>query len=197
MAENMTSELKDWPIERKKLKDLHPAEYNPRIISSSAKEGLAASLEKYGLVQPIIWNKRSGSIVGGHQRWKVMMDEGDPEKEVDTVVVDLNEMDEIALNIALNNPEIQGDFTEQTIDILDEISKDSKEAFGELKLSDLRDELYSRFKETEQVHKVAKNTVKKKKNKEVVPDDKIIIECPKCNCEFRKSDKKILTPGTI
>lgn len=197
MGEFMKSELKDWPIEQKKLSDLTPAAYNPRIISSSAKQGLAASLEKYGLVQSIVWNKRSSNIVGGHQRWKVLNDQFGPDHVVDVVVVDLNDTDEVALNIALNNPQIQGDFTDKTLEMLEEVAKQSQEEFSNLKLSDLRDELAARFTpEATKVHKVGKTKVTKKKNKEVVPDDKILITCPKCECEFRKSDKKILHQGT-
>lgn len=186
----MTEEFKQWPVERKKLNELNPASYNPRIISSSAKAGLNKSIEKYGLVQAIVWNKRTGNIVGGHQRYKVLLDQG--ETEADVVVVDLNDTDEVALNIALNNPEIQGDFTEKTIEQLDLVSGNLKEQFNQLKLADLREELNNRFNAPpDKVHKV-NSTVKKKKNKEVISDDKVIIECPKCNCAFRKSDKKIL-----
>lgn len=51
-------------------------------------------------VEPVIWNKRTGIVVGGHQRLKVMKDLGFT--EVDCVVVDLDEAKEKALNIALN-----------------------------------------------------------------------------------------------
>ena len=39
------------------------AEYNPRRISDEAKEGLRASMERFGLVQPIIWNRRTERVV--------------------------------------------------------------------------------------------------------------------------------------
>lgn len=192
MAEEyMTDDFKQWPVERKKLTDLQPADYNPRIISSGAKAGLGASLKKFGLVQPIVWNKRSGRIVGGHQRVRVLMEQG--ADEADVTVVDLSDNEEVALNIALNNVEIQGDFTEKAIDVLDDASSELGEKFGELKLSDLKHELESRFRETDKVHKMPKpQGVRKKKNKEVIPDNRIIIECPKCGANFRKSDKKVL-----
>jgi len=56
-------------------------------------------------VEPIVWNKRTGNIVGGHQRLKVLLDMG--MREVDCVVVDLDEAKEKALNLALNK--IQGE----------------------------------------------------------------------------------------
>ena len=63
-------------------------------------------MQEFGYVEPIVWNKRSGNIVGGHQRYKVLLDMG--MSEVDCVVVDLDETKEKALNLALNK--IQGDW---------------------------------------------------------------------------------------
>jgi len=62
-------------------------------------------------VEPIVWNKRTGNIVGGHQRYKVLLDMG--MREVDCVVVDLDETKEKALNLALNK--IQGDWDENKL----------------------------------------------------------------------------------
>ncbi|MDD4754365.1 MAG: site-specific DNA-methyltransferase, partial [Desulfitobacteriaceae bacterium] len=58
------------------------------------------SMETFGYVEPIIWNKRSGQIVGGHQRLKILQHQG--ETEIECVVVDLDETQEKALNITLN-----------------------------------------------------------------------------------------------
>lgn len=85
-----------------KIADLRPANYNPRAISPAALSGLQASLKRFGLVQPIVVNKRTGNVVGGHQRIKALADLG--ETEADMVVVDLSEIEEKALNITLNNP---------------------------------------------------------------------------------------------
>ena len=49
----------------------------------------------------MIWNDVTGNIVGGHQRYKVLVNEG--ATEIDCVVVHIeNPQDEKALNIALN-----------------------------------------------------------------------------------------------
>jgi ParB-like chromosome segregation protein Spo0J len=90
-------------IEKKKVEDLKAADYNPRkdLKPGDAEyEKLKRSIEEFGYVEPIIWNKRTGLVVGGHQRLKVMKDLG--HTEVDCVVVDLDEQKEKALNIALN-----------------------------------------------------------------------------------------------
>ncbi|MFT5303833.1 MAG: ParB-like chromosome segregation protein Spo0J, partial [Mariniblastus sp.] len=87
-------------FEHKRVSDLIPADYNPRDISETALQGLRNSVERFGLVEPIVWNKRTGKVVGGHQRLKVLQQMGELETQV--AVVDLNETEEKALNVALN-----------------------------------------------------------------------------------------------
>lgn len=93
-------------IEKKKLTELKPSPYNPRKISNEQLERLKGSIEKFDLVEPIIWNKKTGNVVGGHQRLKVLEDLGRTETEV--VVVNFKLSEEKALNLALNK--ISGDW---------------------------------------------------------------------------------------
>jgi len=91
------------------ISQLNPAAYNPRKDLQPGDpeyEKLKRSIQEFGYVEPIVWNKRTGNIVGGHQRYKVLLDMG--MSEVDCVVVDLDETKEKALNLALNK--IQGDW---------------------------------------------------------------------------------------
>ena len=62
-------------------------------------------------MEPVIWNRQTGNVVGGHQRLKVLLDMG--QTEIDCVVVDLDLSHEKALNIALNK--IQGDWDEDKL----------------------------------------------------------------------------------
>jgi ParB-like chromosome segregation protein Spo0J len=87
-------------IEKKKISDLIPAPYNPRQSTAKQEKHLKESLEKFGLVEPIIFNKQTGWIVGGHFRVRELIKLG--VKEVECVIVDLNEDDEMELNIRLN-----------------------------------------------------------------------------------------------
>jgi len=87
-------------IEKKKLSDLTPAPYNPRQSTEKQEKHLKASLEKFGVVEPIIFNKRTGYIVGGHFRVRELKKLG--YKEIECVIVDLDEEDEKELNIRLN-----------------------------------------------------------------------------------------------
>lgn len=90
---------------------LNPAAYNPRLDLKPGDreyEKLRRSIEEFGYVEPVIWNERTGNVVGGHQRLKVMIDLG--LSEIDCVIVDLDLPQEKALNIALNK--IQGEWDE-------------------------------------------------------------------------------------
>lgn len=117
------------------LDDLAPADYNPRTISDDALDGLRKSIERFDLVQPIIWNERTKRIVGGHQRVKALRQLGRTEAQV--VVVDLPETEEKALNIALNSPAIAGEFTDDLQALLDEIAQEDEALFEDLRLGEL------------------------------------------------------------
>lgn len=83
---------------------MNPSEYNPRKdLKESDKEyqAIKNSLETFGLLSPIIWNKRTGHIIGGHQRYKILVSQG--ATEIECVVVDFDEEKEKACNIALNS----------------------------------------------------------------------------------------------
>lgn len=105
-------------IKKIPLKQLTPAPYNPRTelkLGDPAYEKLKRSIETFGYVEPIIFNERSGTVVGGHQRLSVLRDMG--VTEVDCVIVDLDEKDEKALNVALNK--ISGEWNlEKLTDLL-------------------------------------------------------------------------------
>lgn len=87
-------------IEIKKISELKPADYNPRKSSITQDENLKQSLEKFGVVEPIVFNSQTGNIVGGHFRVRQLKKLG--YKEVECVIVDLPIEDEKELNIRLN-----------------------------------------------------------------------------------------------
>lgn len=90
---------------------LNVAAYNPRKDLKPGDreyEKLKRSISEFGYVEPVIWNRQTGNVVGGHQRLKVLVDLG--QREIDCVVVNLDLQQEKALNIALNK--IQGDWDE-------------------------------------------------------------------------------------
>ena len=104
-------------IETKNIKDLLPADYNPRKDLKPGDveyEKLKRSLEQFGYVEPVIWNQTTGHVVGGHQRLKVLTDLG--LDQVECVVVEMGEEKEKALNIALNK--ISGDWDNDKLALL-------------------------------------------------------------------------------
>ncbi len=97
-------------IHRSKIKE---AAYNPRAIDDLAFKDLKKSMKKIKLREPLVWNKSSNNLVGGHQRLKILDAEWKRKyKNLDytltVVVVDIDFKQEIELNIALNNPRMQG-----------------------------------------------------------------------------------------
>ena len=97
---NMDQSLKtkDYPIG-----ELIFAEYNPRQLTKDQYKGLRDSIERFGLVDPIIVNKhkdRKNIVVGGHQRIRIAQDLGF--KKIPCVEVDLDPDMERELNIRLN-----------------------------------------------------------------------------------------------
>jgi len=111
-------------IRKIKLSRINPATYNPRKdLRPGDKEyqQLVQSIDEFGCVQPLVWNKHTGNLVGGHQRFKILLAQG--VKEVEVSVVDLSQEKEKALNIALNK--ISGKWDEQKLaQLLDELIKE-------------------------------------------------------------------------
>lgn len=77
---------------KKKIIDLIPVDYNPRKDLKPGDpdyEKLKHSMKEFGYVDPIIWSQQTGHVVGGHQRLKILQDEGIQEAEC--VVISLND----------------------------------------------------------------------------------------------------------
>jgi DNA modification methylase len=104
-------------IEKKNTAELLPADYNPRKDlrpGDPEYDKLKRSIEQFGYVEPVIWNKVTGCVVGGHQRLKVLIDMGIT--EVECVVVEMDVEKEKALNIALNK--ISGEWDKEKLALL-------------------------------------------------------------------------------
>ena len=104
-------------IEKIQTDRLVPADYNPRKDLKPGDpeyEKLKRSLEEFGYVEPVIWNKTTSHVVGGHQRLKVLLNMG--VTKVDCVVVEMDAEKEKALNVALNK--ISGDWDKDKLALL-------------------------------------------------------------------------------
>ncbi len=105
-----------------KLEELNPAKYNPRKkLKPGDKEfeKLKKSIQNFGYVELIVVNAaNNNTVISGHQRLSVLKNLG--ETEAECVVVELNESDEKALNIAMNK--VAGEWDEQMlIDLITEL----------------------------------------------------------------------------
>ncbi len=110
-------------IKTLKTADLRPANYNPRRDLKPDDvdyQKLRRSIQEFGYVEPIIWNERTGTVVGGHQRLKVLIEQGI--EEIECVIVNLEEKDEKILNVLLNKAKGRWDI-EKLSDILQELNE--------------------------------------------------------------------------
>ena len=92
---------------------IETAAYNPRMMDPEARKRLRQSLAKFGLVEPLVWNRKTGRLVGGHQRLEELdTKEGYPGRDylVSVSVVEFGEKKERQANVWLNNPSSQGNF---------------------------------------------------------------------------------------
>ncbi len=98
-------------VQEIKVTELKAAPYNPRVSLEPGMpewEKLKKSIVQFGNVEPIVWNKRTGNVVGGHQRLAVLKSMG--YESVPCSVIDLDDADEKLLNVALNKIKGQWDY---------------------------------------------------------------------------------------
>lgn len=100
-----------------KIENMKPAKYNPRKNlkpTDSKYKQIKDSIDNFGYIDPIIWNERTGNIIGGHQRYKILCELG--LKEIECVVVNFDDETEKAANLAVNKA--QGDWDKEKLDEL-------------------------------------------------------------------------------
>ncbi len=147
----------------KSILDLKEDVRNPRQISDSALLGLQVSEEEFGDISGIVWNKRSGVLVAGHQRMKALKQAasdrevelrleqagpdryelilpasaGNAEQIFGVRVVDWPESKQLRANVAANNQAIGGLFTPDVQGILDELQALDEGLFDGLLLGEI------------------------------------------------------------
>ncbi len=130
---------------------LIPADYNPRTIADHQMRALKNSLTRWGFIEPVILNEKTGRIVGGHQRVQAALELALP--EVPVVKVELDETQEKALNIALNK--ISGDWDHDLLaTLLRELQEEDFEmddlGFDETELDELLEANFDEEEEEEE-----------------------------------------------
>jgi len=104
-------------IRKVPVSEINPAPYNPRVDlrpDDPEYQKLNKSIATFGYVDPIVWNEKTGNLVGGHQRFTVLVAQGF--KEIEVSVVSLGLEQEKLLNLALNR--ISGRWNEDKLAVL-------------------------------------------------------------------------------
>lgn len=111
MSTTKKDELKQFEFGVIKRSEIKLAEYNPRVIDESNLKKLVKNIKQNGLIEPVVWNRRTGVLVGGHQRItaadKIYRKQ---DYNVPVAIIDVDEKKEKTLNVTLNNSELQGDW---------------------------------------------------------------------------------------
>jgi len=113
----------EWKIKQVPVKNIKRAAYNPRLVNSAAVSAYKRNREIFGVIEPIVLNNDL-TIIGGHQRYDVEVNEGCNEVEAMVAMSLLDSKKEQELSILLNSTggETDEDLLRQfgiTQDILD------------------------------------------------------------------------------
>ncbi|ETB72260.1 transcriptional regulator [Bacillus sp. CPSM8] len=167
-----------------KVERINPAPYNPRIDlqpGDPENEALKQSINRFGAVEPLVWNERTGNLVGGHQRFKIHMEE--KPRSLQVSVVSLDESEEKALKLALNK--IRGDWDgyklEQVLEDLQHNNFDlSFTGFPESEIDEILGEL------AEHEGNGGKINDSQELDLDDYEDDHFQHTCPKCGFSFNE-----------
>lgn len=127
-----------WTTEKRKVSELIPADYNPRVMSDVERDNLLQSIKEFDQVVPVVINI-DNKLIGGHQRCIIYSDLGIEEIEVRIPNRMLTEEEEQRLNIRLNKNTGAWDYgklKDFDFDMLLEVGFDEELLNMELKLDD-------------------------------------------------------------
>lgn len=143
---------------------IKPAGYNPRKITEEERWGLHNSMNKFDDISGIVFNKRTGRLIGGHHRWDKLKQECDDLKIVHILdefnaiydsdnftgymirIVDWDEATEKAANVTANSHTISGKFDLDILPtLLEEIREINPEDFSDLRMDILEKDLKLSF----------------------------------------------------
>lgn len=172
--------IKKWKTEVVRMVDVVLDDKNARIIDPARLKGLQASIGRFGMVELIIWNERTGHIVGGHQRFAVLSQSGVTEAPM--IVVEMSLQEEMAASLALNNPQIEGEFDEPIMELLGQVEKSAPELYKAVRM----DELRSTLEKSISMDSVGDNS------SDTPPTVEWDTECPCCGNKWKIDSKDIV-----
>lgn len=119
-------------IKRMQLSRIKPQKDYPRTMTDEARKGLEYSMSRFGVASPIVWNRRTGHIVNGYQRFQILVSH--KVKTSDVVVVDLSRTEEEAFRMALHNKAIEAKWNAEIEKAQAKVLAELPKEFEELKL---------------------------------------------------------------
>jgi site-specific DNA-methyltransferase (adenine-specific) len=152
----------DWTLETRKIKELKNHPKNARQLTKQQSHHLTHSIKKFGLADKPIIN-RDNTVIGGHQRLKILKKLGHKEVQcwVPQVQLDEKDLDEFNIRLNKNTGEWDWDTLANEWDALDLLEYGFSES-----------ELVGKFDDKEE----AAADSKKKSSKKTT--------CPACGHEF-------------
>lgn len=133
------SKYQRFTVRTIKRSEIKKASYNPRLIDPDNKRRLKNGIKRHGLVEPLVWNARTGNLVSGHRRLEILDGlEESKEYDIDVAVIDVDEKDERRLNVQLNNPSMQGQYD---YDLLGELALELGDSMEDLGFSSMDSEI--------------------------------------------------------
>ena len=199
-------------IEKIKITDIYPADYNPRTITNDEKTKLKNSIDNFGIVEPILINLQNNRIIGGHQRFTVLLDQYILDNDLyaelnllrlndsygwvfpdNDITLDSEDMEK-ALNLVLNNTKVMGTFDENK---LVQVFNDLQESGFNTSLTGFNNEDIIGFKglnnQAEIEEEITLDTSMiipedEPEYDETIADSIETITCPRCGYELPKNE---------
>lgn len=144
-----------WRTERRKVRELIPADYNPRVMTEKDKKDLTESISTYGEVEPVVVNTNN-TLIGGHQRVSIYADLGIEEIDVRVPDRELSIEEEMRLNIRLNKNTGRWDkdkLKDFGVDMLLDVGFGSDDVSGIWDTGETEDDKHDEKKEVEKAKK--------------------------------------------
>ncbi len=120
--------MADYELKKLPINALKKADYNPRKKLGKNDPQFVAlrrSIDELGMIDPIVWNQRTGNVVGGHQRITALEDLG--YTEAPCFIVDLSLEQEKQANVRLNSIKGAWDYSKLS-ELLSEFTPDEVKA---------------------------------------------------------------------
>ena len=179
---------KELEIVYEPVSKLKPSNYNPRTISEKDLKALVKNMNKYGTLEILVANQRTGNIISGHQRLKAAILLG--MKKLPVIWIDVSKRDEKMINLAMNK--ISGEWDAPMLkDILEEIDNGEGDmdmtGFDDVEIEMLMTESYQDEIEEDEVPEPPENPITKTGDLWLLDEHKVL--CGDCT---KEEDVKVL-----